>query len=80
MVESAGPVDGNVCRLLVELDRRRDAAPGGELAELVEAVEHRTVRGAHVVVGQALAEALDVAWRHPGQELNVLLGVKPVGK
>ena len=43
MVEATGPVDGDVGRLLVELDRRGDAPSGGELAELVEAVEHGAV-------------------------------------
>ena len=43
VVETPGPVDGDVGRLLVQLNRRRDAAPGRELAKLVEAVEHRTV-------------------------------------
>ena len=43
VVEATGPVDGDVGRLLVELDRRGDAPSGGELAELVEAVEHGAV-------------------------------------
>ena len=80
VVEAAGPVDGDVRLVVHEFLRGVEAGAGVARAEVVEAVEHRTVRGAHVVVGQALAEALDVAWRHPGQELNVLLGVKPVGK
>ena len=36
------------------------------------------VRGANIVVGEALAEALDVVGGHSGQELDILLGVEPV--
>ena len=43
VVEAARPVDGDVCRLLVELDGRGDRPAGRQLAELVEAVEDGTV-------------------------------------
>ena len=43
VVEAAGPVDGDLRGLLVQLDRGGDGAAAGELAELVEAVEHGAV-------------------------------------
>jgi hypothetical protein len=45
-------------------------------AEFVESFKNRTVSGAHIVVGQALVEALDVGGVHPLQEFYVLLGMK----
>ena len=43
VVEPSCPVDGDVCLLFVQLDRAGHRPARRELAELVEAVKHRTI-------------------------------------
>ena len=82
VVHPARPVDRDVRLLCHQLLRRLQAVetnktnnkfkqilPGAGVAraEVVETVEHGAVRGAHVVVGQRLAELLDVVGGDPLQ-------------
>ncbi len=71
VVQSPTPVDGNVALVVVQFGGPLHGSPGVAGAEVVEAIEHGAVI-AHVEVGQALGEALDVLRRDPLQELNVL--------
>ena len=43
VMQAAGPVDGNVSRLLVQLDGRRNRPSGRQLAKLVETVKDWTI-------------------------------------
>ena len=47
VVESAGPIDCDLCGLLVQFHSAGHRAARGQLTELVQAIEHRTVL-AHV--------------------------------
>ena len=47
VMQAAGPVDGDLCRLLVQLHGAGHRAASGELTELVQTVKHGTVL-AHV--------------------------------
>ena len=43
MMKAAGPINGDVCRLLVQLDRRGHRTAAGQLAKLVETVKDGAV-------------------------------------
>lgn len=77
MVQSAGPIDGDISVSTVELDSGADGAAGGDLAEVEEAVEDGAVL--------ADVEALEVAGEGEvgesvggdgGEEVDVVAGVE----
>merc|ERR1719397_1580549 len=74
-MESSRPVDCNVRRLLVELDSTGDTAATGQLAELVETVEHRTIL-TNVKPLQQLAVLAHVVWPDRPEKPDVVITVK----
>lgn len=76
VMEPAGPVNGDVAAILVQLHRTVQRRASIHGTEVVEALKHRTVL-AHVEVVQVLAVRGQVLRRDPLQELDVLIVVEP---
>uniref|UniRef100_A0A3P9MM15 Uncharacterized protein n=1 Tax=Oryzias latipes TaxID=8090 RepID=A0A3P9MM15_ORYLA len=71
VVEAAGPVDGDVCLLLVQLHR---STSSGELTELEQAIKHRTRRRRPTSL-HLLAVLRHVVRADGPQELDVVVTV-----
>lgn len=76
VVQPAGPVDGDVAAVLVQLHRAVQRRARVHGTEVVQALEHRAVL-AHVEVVQVLAVRGQVLRRDALQELDVLVVVEP---
>ena len=77
VMESPGPVDGDVGVVVVEADGAVDRRPGVQLGELEEAVEHGTVGVLSGVELLHLAGVLPQVVRVDlGQEVDVVVGVE----
>lgn len=75
VVQAAGPVDGDVATVLVQLHRAVQRRARVHGAKVVQPLEHRTVL-AHVEVVQVLAVRGEVLRRDALQELDVLVVVE----
>ena len=75
VMQTAAPVDGDVRRLLVELDGAGDRAARAYRAKLVEAVEDGTVL-AHVEARHELVVLVDVVRSDVLEEADVLVAVE----
>jgi len=73
VMEAAGPVDGALCLPAVEFDGPRDGAPGCNLTELKEPVNHGAIAANQVEPLQEFSRVRSHLWRDSFQEAHIVV-------